>query len=318
MNTSRIKIVSITAVLTAFVLVGCDAQTVTPTSITYDSAATRYTSPDPDGDHSNADQLTIPSTDAPETTLSDTEQRNLPGPLSAASARELRTSQPRREDVSDAPTVEPSLPNGLTDDDRIAALEQLVQQLREELDEIRRTNVDETNDGGETLPHSIGQETLRSDIEPGINHHPGNATPSSPLYTSNYYGHTNLAQLIRRYRKAKRELERSEMSYKIDHGMTLLKGMELLFHSTPQTFNPLPERDKYAFRDFQEAAEELIPELEAYLAELATNEERSELDPLLTEARRVAEMEPPGTGNRLLDFLQQLKEMDEEHQDRQE
>ena len=96
--------------------------------------------------------------------------------------------------------------------------------------------------------------------------------------------------------------------------MTLFKGMEFLVRDTPQGFNTLPEKDKYAFRDFQEAADDLVPELEFYLTDIASNAEETELSPLLDEAQKVVEMSPTGTGNRMLDFLGTFKDLAEEHQ----
>ncbi len=133
------------------------------------------------------------------------------------------------------------------------------------------------------------------------------------------YARAELNRLVRAYKRARTEVAQSDMSYKVDHMMTIFKGFELLLHDTPQTFNPLPERDRYAFKNLQESAEDLVPVLEDYLDEFSPEDSQDleDLNTLLDEARQVIQMPPPGTGNRMLDFIQEL-ETNLENQQRQQ
>jgi hypothetical protein len=166
------------------------------------------------------------------------------------------------------------------------------------------------------LPRSIGENSIESPATPTVPDAALSANISPPRENtalsrernqlSSTVGNRDLDRLIRRYQRAKDQVVRAEASYKIDSAMTILKSFELLVHDTPQTFNPLPDRDRFAFQDFQEAAEDLKPELEIYMDDFATEAELSELKPLLDEVNYVITMPAPGTGNRLLDFIEGL------------
>lgn len=304
---------------------GCGTQAGTAVTAMYDSSHERYGTSDElsanatehevnsetgDGHRVNlpsepATQSTVPNAAAPPTGVTSAAGRN----ADLATTREVGT--PGTSDVLPANSGELLTSRVVQLENQIARLQNELRQRHTDNDVPRMTsrepatNADSADSSHESLvdnsDHASDTESRRS------------GQPSAVAR----YARMDLDRLIRRYRRARTVMMRSEASYEVDHFMTLVKSFEFLVRDTPQSFNALPERDTYAFRDLQEAADDLVPELAYYLDELASEGERLELEPLLSESRQVTEMEPPGTGNRLLDFLEQLNKRDEEYKNAQ-
>lgn len=262
------------------VLCGCDGPAGVHENPLYQTAADRYRVSD-----SNAANIS-----------------DEPAPLAStanmASVNANRSTSPSENLGS---TVLPAVTADPLTQQRIADLESTVEDLQSQLEQRASGG---TTQGNSPTPLSGSDRDLavspRNEIESEFD--------SGSAYRHRF-ARSEVDRLVRAYKRARTEVSQSDVSYKLDHMMTLFKGFELLLHDTPQTFNPLPERDRYAFRNFQEAAEDLVAALEDYLDEFGSgvSNDTTELKAILAEAREVIEMSPPGTGNRMLDFIQELE-----------
>lgn len=298
---------------------GCGTHADTAATAMYDSANERYGTPDADPDATAEKSNTLSTADGHAQPQSGAVQESKAINTAESSSDDALPESPQSDEGTTTGAGSPSaagdrVANNLPDalNDRVAQLEALVTQLQKELRQRQAENevpevISREQSSDRALANNSDESAARgsndlSGPEPNRSGQPSAITR---------YARMDLDRLITRYKRARAAMMRSEASYQVDHFMTLVKSFEFLVRDTPQSFNALPERDMYAFRDLQEAADELVPELEFYLEDLASENERSEMEPLLSEAQNVTEMEPPGTGNRLLDFLRQL---DEQHQ----
>ena len=298
-------------ILVSIVSTGCDNQQAQLAN-TYDSAASRYSTP---------------SDNLPETTdvsMSEEPESNAIRPMSSSAeplsaAADHSVAQPETTAIQSAGQNRQPARRHVTEEHGALATApqsnaELLNRIRELEDQV--TNLKRDLHSRDQVSQ-LGSGTSAQEISPTADFANDRTSQATNPGIANY-ARKDLNRLIRRYERAKVAFRRSEDSYKVDHMMTLFKGMEFLVRDTPQGFNTLPEKDKYAFRDFQEAADDLVPELEFYLADIASNAEATELSPLLDEAQKVVEMSPTGTGNRMLDFLGTFKDLAEEHQRHQQ
>lgn len=308
---------------------GCGTQTDTMAAALYDPVGERYGRSVPNQDvAAEIASTTMSSEDVGAQAEASNESTNSNAAASAAPAPTLATSRNTDGAVigAQSPTAESDAladNSGSALNARIAQLEELVSHLQAELRRGQAANGDSPAATRQQIDPIISAgssgELVDGDVDGDVSDTAG-SEPNRRGHTSSTtrYARMDLDRLITRYRRARAALKRSEASYEIDHFMSMIKLFELGVHNVPFTFGPLPAKDEFAFKDFQEAADELVPELELYLENLATEDEHTELRPLLDEAKQVTEMEPPTTGNRLMDFLQRLKEMDERHQSEQQ
>ncbi|QEG21040.1 hypothetical protein [Mariniblastus fucicola] len=289
-------LVVVAGVMLATVLTGCGAQT-TEHQVGYQTASQRYERPTEEGPQLADDSESEPS-----------------GELGSVSVQPDHSPEPEslnHEHVS--PEHSPTI---LETPDRNAeslALQQRIEELENENRRLRGNSADRrstsagTSANHEEAPYPSAEEIDELDTATG---------EYQQLLTDH---RKYLDRLLRTYQRKRRMFAKAEASYRVDHMMTGFKFMELLFTGTPKAFNTLPEKDIVAFNEFVEAAEDLSPELEAFLQEYGLDEidDYEQLVKLNDELEVVLQMDEPTTGNRLLDYFKTLEELGQEANNRQ-
>lgn len=307
MKSNRMMTALLTASLLAAAGAGCNHQAGTNATAGYDTADQRYAPPVTPPPESVANPGTENDPTAPAVVSNPTRNGPLesraPEPSAPPRSTDPGVSPPGTETRGNNAAGQQEAPRPADPDlaARIARLELAINRMQDHLTEFMDRTETPARPGPIESPGAI--DLAETDDSEGVSR----ASARGGRLLVDEEARADLDRLIRRYRRAKEEMARSEVSYKIDHFMTLLKLAELWHHGTPWTFGGLSERDRFAFRDLQAAADELSPVLKRYMENLATDEEQSDLSPLLEEVDFVIRMKPPGTGNRLLDFLMQLK-----------
>ena len=275
-------------VILVTVLTGCDVPT-TEHQMGYQTASQRYERPTEE-DPQHADH-------------SDNEPSGELGSVT------LHADQPESESLNhEHGSLDhlPAIPEISDQDAEALTLQQRVEELENENRRLRENSADRRS--ASALANSNHEEELYPSAVDELD-------TSSGEYQRMLTNHRKyLDRLLRAYQRKRRMFVKAEASYRVDHMMAGFKFMELLVTGTPKTFNTLPEKDIVAFNEFVDAAEDLSPELDAFLDEYSPDEieDYEQLVELNGEIGVVLQMDEPTTGNRLLDYFNTLEGLGQE------
>ncbi|HRA88119.1 MAG TPA: hypothetical protein PK992_08620, partial [Planctomycetaceae bacterium] len=212
-------------------MTGCERQPAATVSPNYDSASDRYATSDLNGPSASA----VPAPDMEP----DVAAASAPGDGSGTAAPE--SSDPADSPPSNTPESRGAVnaSSDITNSDersnspmaaRIAELEEIVADLQAQLDDSRHRRGPADTNQGATRQANATRVAAPAPAMPEPDVARVQATPARNGITAsgNRYARLDLDRLIRRYKRARVEVAKSQASYEIDHLMAMIKAGEFL------------------------------------------------------------------------------------------